>query len=550
MNILEKIQHSFYQTLKQIFKLSEINPAVTISLNTDPQKQQFGDLTTNSALILAKELGKNPREIAQIIIEHFKDPSILRMEIAGPGFINLFLTTAAFQQVAQELFTQQEDFFKHQPALDNPEHYNIEFVSANPTGPLHIGHGRGGIIGDVFGNIVHFIGHEVTKEFYINDAGSQISKLGISLKVRCEQLLGMPSVLPEDGYHGEYLSEFAQQCIQEQGKEVIDRDVTFFAEYAEQHCLAMIKNTLAAYGITYDVWFSEKTLHESGAIDKVVAILKEKNFIYERDDAWWFASTSFGDDKDRVVKRANGEWTYVAADIAYLQNKINRGAQKMVMVLGQDHHSYVTRLKAVMSALGYNPDNLSIILYQLVTLKESGQLLKLSKRAGRIVSLADVIETVGKDVARFFYLNRKADAHLDFDLELALKHTEENPVYYIQYAYVRTNSILEKAYTFEDLKNIDAADAAHLDQAEMVLLKKILSLKELLFNISNNHQTHLLTYYTLELAHAFHSYYGAHKVIDQQNIQQSRARLLLIILLQQTFKLCLNLLGISAPKTM
>lgn len=550
MNILEKIQHSFYQTLKQVFNLTEINTAVTFSLNTDPQKQQFGDITTNAALILAKEVGKNPREVAQAIIEHFKDAAILRTEIAGPGFINLFLTTAAFRQVAQELFTEQEDFFKQQPVLNNPLHYNVEFVSANPTGPLHIGHGRGGIIGDVFGNITRFIGHNVTKEFYINDAGSQIYKLGLSLKIRCEQLAGMPSVLPEDGYHGEYLTHFAEQCLKEQGNDVVFRDLTFFAEYAENHCLAMIKDTLTAYGITYDVWFSEKTLHASGAIDKVIAFLKEKNFIYERDDALWFASTLFGDDKDRVVKRANGEWTYVAADIAYLQNKINRGAQKMVMVLGQDHHSYVTRLKAVMTALGHNPDDLTIILYQLVTLKESGQLLKLSKRAGRIVSLADIIDIVGKDVARFFYLNRKADAHLDFDLELALKHTEENPVYYIQYAYVRTNSILEKAHTFEGLQNIASADTTALTETEAVLLKKILALKEVLFNISINHQTHVLTYYTLELAHAFHSYYSAHKVIDPQNIEQSRARLLVIILLQRTFKICLHLLGINAPEKM
>jgi len=559
MNSLDQLTASFFAFITTEFFKGESNNdvlrSINFDLNTDAQKQQFGDISSNAAMVLAKLLQKNPRAVAQQITEKFSHPLIARTEIAGPGFINLFLNPQAFQQLTSELYEQKNDFFKK--SLEEPTlHYSLEFVSANPTGPLHIGHGRGGIIGDVLARILEIRGHNVTTEFYINDAGNQIKKLGESFKIRCLQQLAQndtstePLTIPEDGYAGEYLIELAQTCIAQYGNTLATQPLEFFENYAKETLLNNIKTTLAQYGITFDVWFSEKTLHESGAIAHAITLLQRHGFIYEKDDALWFASTQFGDDKDRVVKKSSGELTYVAADIAYLINKIDRGFNKLIMVLGQDHHSYVVRLKAVLAALKHNPADLDVILYQLVTLKESGELVRLSKRAGRIVSLHDIITTVGTDVARFFYLNRKADAHLEFDIALALKKTDENPVYYIQYAYVRTASILEKAQTITDTTTISIVDAQGLSPSEYLLLKKIISLKQVLESINKTYSTHMLAYYIIELAHLFHSYYAVHRVINAEDIPTTRARLLLIILLRRTFATCMELLGVSRPERM
>lgn len=549
MNTIERISNHFFKHIEEQFSPEPHTlHTITVTLNTDEHKQNFGDLSSNAALILAKAVGKSPREIAQTITNSFKHSDVAKLEIAGPGFINFFLTPDALRALAAELAEQRTTFFK--PEKPHAHNYSLEFVSANPTGPLHIGHGRGGIIGDVLGNILSFLGNSVTKEFYINDAGSQIEKLGKSLKIRCLQTLGGTEQLPEDAYHGEYLIELAQQCINEHGSNVINNDETFFGSYGKQHLLEKIKVTLASYGIHFNVWFSEKTLHESGEVEKAIALLTQTGHTYEKDGALWFTSQMFGDDKDRVLKKADGSYTYVAADVAYMLDKIERGADKLIMILGQDHHSYVVRLKGLLQALGNNPDMLDIILYQLVTVKKVGESVRLSKRAGNIVTLSDIIETVGKDVARFFYLNKKADAHLDFDIDLALKKTDENPVYYIQYAYVRTNSILQKAQEIAELSSISEADAQHITETESLLLKKIITLKDLLQSIEKNNQTHALSYYVIELAQQFHSYYSKHKVIDPNAINQSRGRLLMVSLVRSTLELCLDLLGIDKPEKM
>lgn len=549
MNVIQSIHQALTDTIKALFAArEEIFKNITIQLNTDASKQQFGDISTNAALMLAKELQKSPREVAQTLQQAFKHHFVSHSEIAGPGFLNIFLTDAAFQELVQELAEQKKHFFAQ--SANSYLNYSIEFVSANPTGPLHIGHGRGGIIGDVLDRVLSFLGHKVTKEFYVNDAGAQMNKLGISFKIRCQQQAGMDVVLPEDHYQGEYLIALAQECYAEYGDALLTKSDAFFINYAEEHLLGRIKETLNNYGINFDVWFSEKTLHESGAIERVINQLFNGGFLYEKEGALWLRSTDFGDDKDRVVRKNTGELTYVAADIAYAENKIERGFDHLIMILGQDHHSYVTRLKAVMQALRYDPNRLDVILYQLVTIKESGNLLRLSKRKGRIVTLEDVIDTVGRDVARFFYLHKKADAHLDFDIDLALKHTDENPVYYIQYAYVRTKSIMVKAQPESSLDDISSKDSIHCGAEERMLIKKICSLQELLRSIERNYQTHLLAYYTIELAQTFHHYYSHHKVIDRSNVQKSRARLLIVLLVQQTLKICFDLLGIGAPEKM
>ena len=550
MNIITTLQNTFDDFLQTTFIAEKkVINACKLTLNIDESKQSFGDLNSNAAMILAKLLKKAPREIAEQITNEFTHPVIEKIEIAGPGFLNFFLTLDAFQKLAQKLFDQQETFFKPD-SLKKKYNISLEFVSANPTGPLHFGHGRGGIIGDVLGNILRFLGHDVTKEFYINDAGRQMQKLGESFKIRCMQKVGIKIELPEDSYRGEYLIELAKDCYAEFGDELVKKPNDFFAEYAKNELLSDIRQTLEDYGIEYDVWFSEKTLHESNAVKKVIEYLRKKDLLYKQDGAEWFRTSLFGDDKDRVVRKKSGEFTYIASDIAYVKNKINRGHNKLILVLGHDHHSYVVRLQASQQGLDLRQYPLDVILYQLVKITQQGRLVRMSKRAGTIITLQDVINTIDKDVARFFYLNRKADAQLEFNLDLALKKTEENPVYYVQYAYVRTKSILAKAEKETALQNITQADAKNLGSEETFLLKKIIALKELLEDIGQNYQTHLLTYYVLELAQTFHKYYSKHRVIDLQNVEKSRARLLMVIVLRKTIATVLQLLGITQPEKM
>jgi len=517
------------------------------TLNTDESKQEFGDISTNVAMILAQQLKRNPRDIAAIIQKEFHHPTIARIEVAGPGFLNIFLTEQIFQVLAEQLYMRKQTFFK---ACESHirERVSLEFVSANPTGPLHFGHGRGGIIGDVLANVMTFVGHTVTKEYYINDAGLQIIKLGISLKVRCQQACGLDVQLPEEGYAGDYLIDLAQQCIQEYGVAVLSEKDTFFQEYAKEKLLLQIKKTLTDYGITFDVWFSEKRLHIDGAIEATLHLLEAKGYLYRKEGALWFKSTDFGDDKDRVMKKSSGELTYVAADAAYLRNKAERGFDRCIIVLGYDHHGYVQRLAGLRQALGI-PFRFDAILYQLVKIKSEGKQVRMSKRAGAIVTLDQVIEQVGAEVARFFYVNRKADAQLEFDLDLAMTKTEENPVYYIQYAYVRIKSIFAKAK--EQFPSVELGDIQYVSSPDdRLMLKKIIALKPLLLHMSQSYQTHLLSYYTIELAQAFHRYYGKYKILDPLQEAQSRGRLLLLQLLEQNFELCMQLLGIERLEKM
>ena len=548
MNLITSLHDTFLTYLTNTLGVSPtVAKTVSFELNTDDQKQQFGDLTSNAALVLSKEFKRNPQEIAQEIAANFTNPVIEKLEVAGPGFLNIFLTKEAFAQLAQELFEQKQTFFK--PSKSRDAKINIEFVSANPTGPLHFGHGRGGIIGDILANVLTFLGNTVTKEFYINDAGLQIQKLGQSLKIRYQQVAGMDSSIAEDAYHGSYLIDLANELYTEHGKRLLDQPDEFFTSYASTELLERIKQTLDDYGITFDEWFSEQTLHR-GAIEQILAILQQKGHLYEKDGALWFASTKFGDDKDRVVKKQSGALTYAAADMAYMQDKINRGHDQLIYILGQDHHSYATRLHSMRKALGLEKHPLDVILFQLVSMKEQGEQVRMSKRKGKIVTLQDVIDTVGPDVARFFYLNRKADAQLEFDLDLALTQTDENPVFYIQYAYVRTRGILQKANEEKALQVITAQDLTHLSEGDTLLIKQIVLLKEMLETIEYNHQTHLLAYYTYELAQCFNRYYNKNKVISLQDIPLSRARLALTHIVRNTLGLCLDLLGISKPERM
>ncbi len=555
MNVIEQIKQTFKLYLEKTFDLDKKTiENCNLELNVDPAKQQFGDISTNVAMILAKKLKQDPRDLALQIAKDFSHDNVEKIEVAGPGFLNLYLKPESFHSMISQMISSGDNFFKISENFSK-KRFNIEFVSANPTGPLHLGHGRGGIIGDVLGNILNFVGHHATKEFYINDAGAQIQKLGKSFKARCEQSAGIDTKIPEDGYQGEYLIDLAKHAISEFGPNFAKKSQEELGQYAKEKMLMQLEKTLSDYGITFDVWFSEKSLHESGSIQAAFDILEKKGYLYEKDHALWFKSTQFGDDKDRVVRKSSGDLTYVASDIAYMENKVERRFDYMIMILGHDHHSYSVRLEGLRQALDIKAP-LHVILYQLVKMKTSGQMVRMSKRAGNIVTLKEIIDEVGVDVARFFYLNRKADAQLEFDLDLALKKTEENPVYYAQYAYVRTGSILEKAPNIgmnvpntKDQKSL-AKLLSPLGESEKFLIKKMVSLKQLLENISINFHTHLLAYYVLELAHAFHSYYSKNRVLDEKNKEKSVARLLLITQLREVFVLTLKILGISRPARM
>jgi arginyl-tRNA synthetase len=565
MNFIGLLKEKIINTIKETFGVGDLGlKHLDLSLNID-KEESYGDLSCNAAMILAKTLGKNPKEIAEklkksLICDDYLKTYIKSIDIAGPGFINLHLNSNVWQKICSELLLKKNECFKtREDTGDGEKKYLIEFVSANPTGPLHLGHGRGGIIGDVLANVISFLGKDVTREFYINDAGNQILKLGKSLKIRCQQELGQKVELPEDSYQGTYLIDIAKHCIEKNGEKVIEKPESFFVDYAKIHLLNLIKSDLGDYGIFFNEWFSEKSLHEDGSVKKAIDILIEKKLAYKKDGALWFKSSEFGDDKDRVIQKKDGSLTYIAADIAYHKNKFDRGYKKLIDILGQDHHGYVKRLKATLNAIGYNQEDLDVILYQLVSIKKGDVAARMSKRSGNFATLREIIDAVGKDVARFFYLNRKAEAHLEFDLETALKKTDENPVYYAQYAYVRTNSLLQKAKEIPELKifvenlqqgKVEEKTLTLLAVGEIKLLRKILSLGQILKSIKTTYQTHLLTYYLLEIAKQFHNYYAHNRIIDAKNLEITKCRLMLVSFVRLNFGLCLDLLGISKPEKM
>jgi len=519
----------------------------------DSSSHHQGDLTTNAAMTLARMLKKPPRAVAEQIVETIKNQielskytSLSHLEIAGPGFINITLAPQAWASLAQQISASPASFFKAE-TKQKTHSYLIEYVSANPTGPLHLGHGRNAIIGDILARCLRFIGHEVTTEFYINDAGSQMQRLGESLRARCTEFLGGTAEIPEEGYHGQYLLEIAGECVQEHGQSVLENDTAFFTSYAKTKLIAQQKEELADYGVAFDSWFSELSLHNSNAITDALNELERRGFLYNKDGALWFKSTEFGDDKDRVIRKQDGSLTYIAPDIAYHVNKFARGAQTLIDIVGQDHHGYVLRLKGTLAALGYDANNLAVILYQLVSLKQGDTPIKMSKRSGTFIGLREVIDTVGVDAARFFFLHKKADSHLELDIDVALKQSQENPVFYLQYAYVRTLSILQKAKELNLTANITAGSCT---PEEIAVLKKIIGLSMALNTVATQYATHTLATYALDLAQVFHNFYTNNRIIDTALPETTTRRLALVSVVQQTLGLTLDLLGLSRRESM
>ena len=524
-----------------------------------PREKAFGDFSTNIAMQLARHWRDNPRQIGQdILAELEKESELSAVTIADPGFINMTLQLSSWHQRLKEIHSLQEDFGKLDYGAG--KRVLVEFVSANPTGPLHIGHGRGAAVGDVLARILKRTGFNVDREYYVNDAGNQMQVLGRSLRWRYLELLEKrQDEIPEGYYRGEYLLDLARKLMAEQGRELVSPEVAeeddtaldFFTRFAADSILGGIRNDLELFGIGFEHWTSEKEFFTSGKVDAVLAELQTKNVLYEEEGATWFASSRFGDEKDRVVVRANGVKTYFASDIAYHRDKFARGYDFLVDIWGADHHGYVPRLSAAIEALGGKPDSFAAILVQLVSLSRGGTPVAMSTRSGEFITLEEVVREVGRDAARYFFLTRDSNSHLEFDLELAKSKNNDNPVYYAQYAHARICSILRKIEV-EGLcdKAVDTFSGASLTlPEELDLIKKLDSLPNLLERAARTLEPHRLTYYLDDLATQLHSYYNRNRVISEER-EVSGDRLLLFATVRQVLAICLTLLGVSAPEKM
>lgn len=521
-----------------------------VTLEVPPQKE-FGDYATNFAMQAARAFRKSPRVIAEALAERMKYSWLDRAEIAGPGFLNFYLQSDWVYDLLARALREGEAYGNLVP---KDEKVQVEFVSANPTGPLHVGHGRGAAFGSALVNLLRAAGYNVESEYYINDAGNQINNLALSVDARYKELLGKPCEFPENGYHGHDIVETAQQIIDKYGDQYLamsdEERLAVFKPLALQEKLAKLKEDLEAFHVPFDVWFSEKTLHEAGYIKETCDYLMERGKMYEKDGALWLKSTDYGDDKDRVVIRENGVPTYLAADIAYHRDKFRRQFDRVINIWGADHHGYVCRVKAAIDALGYNADDLEVLLLQMVSLYRNGQLVKMSKRTGESVTLAELIEEVGTDAARFFFIMRSIDSQLDFDLDLAKSQSNENPVYYIQYAHARIASIFRQAKEAGIQMPSDKTNLTVLkEEVEIDLIKKIGEYVEEIEEAARERAPHHIARYAHELAGLFHAFYNQCRIVGVE-AELSEARLALVTAVQQTIRHALTMLGVSAPEKM
>ncbi len=539
------------RAIEKTAKGGELNSSELPPLFLEPPKQrEFGDLATNVAMIWAKSVKKPPRAIAEAILKNIDDPDgvLARTEIAGPGFLNFTFSSKFY-------FQQLRGFAAGKGAVLDLGHgrkVQVEFASVNPTGPLHVGHGRVAVIGDVLARLHEATGFTVEREYYVNDAGNQMENLGLSLYARYRELFGEPVEFPENGYPGDYVKDLAAAVKQQHGDKYLNHDrgaaLKFFREYGGDALLAMIRAQLRDFGIAFDSFFSEKAMRERGEVERAMNELRSRGLLYALDGAEWYRSTRFGDDKDRTVIKSDGGLTYFASDIAYHRNKFERQFQQLINVWGADHHGYVPRLKAAMQGLGYDPNVLQVVLVQMVQLTRGGEPVRMGKRTGEFVSLEEVLEEVGRDAARFFFLMRKSDSHLDFDLNLAKQQSSENPVFYVQYAHARVSSIFEQARkSGMDLGERGAVPVERLELAEEIeLIRKMIQYNDVLEESVRDLEPHRMVFYLLDLAGEFHRYYNRQRVISE-DVDLSRARLLLIENVQKTVRQGLEILGVEAP---
>ena len=523
-----------------------------VALEVPPQKE-FGDFASNIAMQSARVAHKAPRIIAQAIVDGMDYPWLDHAEIAGAGFINFFLKNDVIYDTLKQILAAG-DAYGHAP-LRQEDTIQVEYVSANPTGPLHVGHGRGAAYGSALVNLLRAAGYNVQAEYYINDAGNQMNNLAASVNARYLELLGKPAEIPENGYHGHDIIETAQAIIDQDGDKYLDMPeaerLELFKDRAYAEKLKALKRDLAHFNVHYDNWFSERTLHPD-AIQAACKVLEERGKIYEKDGALWLKSTDYGDDKDRVVIRDNGVPTYLAADIAYHKNKYDRGFKKMINIWGADHHGYVARVKAAMAALGYDVDQLEVLLLQMVSLFRDGKPVKMSKRTGQAITLNELIEEVGTDAARYFFIMRSLDTQLDFDLDLAKSHSNENPVYYIQYAHARIYSIYRQAKEAGANLSMDWSDVKWdtlTNEYELELIKKMAAFPEEVQRAARERAPHRIAHFVHELAGMFHTFYNHCRII-QEDKDLEKARLALVTAVRITIANSFAILGVSAPEKM
>ncbi len=543
MNLKEKIKEMIKSALNELsIKFDSENIVVEV-----PKKREQGDFSTNIAMQLTKVLKDNPRNIAEKIVKVLSKNTneIKTIEIAGPGFINIYLNDEYVFSGISNVIKQGENYGSS--SIGKKEKIDIEFVSANPTGILHLGTARGAAYGSNLANIMSFAGYDVTKEYYINDAGNQIINLGVSLKERYKGLCGLEENMPEDGYYGSEIIDIAKTIFDKYGDSKLDEDLEFFKKVAVDYLLNIIKTDLSNFGVTFDVWTSEKSIRAKGRIEESLKILDEKGLVYKKDDATWLKTTVYGDDKDRVLIKTDGSYTYLVPDIAYHLDKFDRGFDYLVDVFGADHHSYVSRLKTSIEALGYDKDKLEVRLLQMVRLLRDGEIVKMSKRTGGNITISELVGEIGKDAARYFFATRSLDGQMDFDINLALKKSSENPFFYVGYANARICSILRDAKE----RNIDICTEIKegLDLDSKALLLKVYEFTEVLVSAALKKEPHLITNYVYELASMFHNYYGKHKILTD-DIKASEKRLGLIKTVGITITNALKLIGVKAPEKM
>lgn len=523
-----------------------------VLLEVPPQKE-FGDFATNIAMQSARIAHKSPRMIADILLRHLDAPWLEKAEVAGAGFINFFLKHDIIYDTLCHILEQGKQY--GQAPLRAEDTVQVEYVSANPTGPLHVGHGRGAAYGSALVNLLRAAGYNVQSEYYINDAGNQMNNLAASVNARYLELFGKKAEIPENGYHGADIIDTARAIIEQDGDKYLQMDekdrLEIFKNRAYEEKLKALKRDLESFNVTFDKWFSERTLHPE-AIKKACETLKGNGNMYEKDGALWLKSTAYGDDKDRVVIRDNGVPTYLAADIAYHKNKYERQFKKLINIWGADHHGYVARVKAAMAALGLDPNQLEILLLQMVSLFRNGELVKMSKRTGQAITLNELIEEVGTDAARYFFIMRSLDTQLDFDLDLAKSHSNENPVYYIQYANARIFSIYKQIAENGDVFDMTWKNTKWdklKEERELALIKKMAAYPEEIRKAAADRAPHRIAHFVYEMAGLFHAFYNNCHII-QSDKELEEARLALVTAVQITIANCLAVLGISAPETM
>lgn len=538
---------SIKQTLSNIIK----NSLEELNINTEkqiiiekPKEENYGDYSTNIALLLTKELNDNPMNIAMKIKETIKDNMINKIEIVSPGFINIFINSEYLLDNLNRIIKEKNNYGKNNTGKNKK--INIEYVSANPTGLLHIGHCRGATYGDNLSRIMSFSGYDVTREYYINDAGNQMDNLAISIKERYKELCSLECNIPEDGYHGQEIIELAKKIYNEYKDTKLNEDLEYFKQEGLSILLEQIKKDLDRYRVNFDIFTSEQSLYDNSLIEITLNKLKNSNKCYIEDDALWLKTTDYGDDKDRVLIKKDGNYTYFLPDIAYHQDKYNRGYDELIDVLGSDHHGYIKRLKAAIEIIGYDSNKLDIKILQMVRLIKNNEEIKLSKRTGKTLTLNDLIEEVGVNATRYFFSSKSLDTQMDFDIDLATKESNENPIYYIEYANARICSILNKYRKKDEL----IQNYRTLTSPETyIMLKKLYEFEDIVISAANKKMPHIIANYTYELATLFHSYYSKEKIITE-DIEETKEKIMLIRAIKIVLNNALDLIGIIPREQM